>query len=125
MEWLRTALTALFSIAALFAITKLIGYRQMSQMSTFDYINGITIGSISAELAVAEGKEFWGWLTALAVYGFATWLLAVIADHSVKARRLVNGRTIILMDKGKISEGHLDVRQSRRFHDVNMIISFQ
>ena len=60
MELLRTALTALFSITALFVITKLIGYRQMAQMSTFDYINGITIGSISAELAVAEGKGFWG-----------------------------------------------------------------
>ena len=40
MELLRTALTALFSITALFVITKLIGYRQMAQMSTFDYING-------------------------------------------------------------------------------------
>ena len=41
MELLRTALTALFSITALFIITKLIGYRQMSQMSTFDYIDSI------------------------------------------------------------------------------------
>lgn len=116
MELLRTALTALFSITALFVITKLIGYRQMAQMSTFDYINGITIGSISAELAVAEGKEFWGWLTALVVYGVVTWLLAVIADHSVKARRLVNGRTIMLMDKGKLYEknfrrAHLDIHE--------------
>lgn len=116
MELLRTVLTALFSIAALFVITKLIGYRQMSQMSTFDYINGITIGSIGAELAVAEGQEFWNWLIALVVYGGATWVLAVLADHSVRARRVVNGRTIILMDKGKLYDknfrrAHLDIHE--------------
>ena len=34
------------SIIVLFILTKLMGYRQMSQLSMFDYINGITIGSI-------------------------------------------------------------------------------
>ena len=56
MDFARTALTALLSIVALFAITKLIGYRQLAQLSAFDYINGITIGSIGAELSIAEGK---------------------------------------------------------------------
>ena len=40
------------SIITLFILTKLMGYRQMSEMSMFDYINGITIGSIAAEMAV-------------------------------------------------------------------------
>ena len=47
MEYFHVVLTSLFSIAALFVITKLLGYRQMSQLSMFDYINGITIGSVS------------------------------------------------------------------------------
>ncbi|MCD8355470.1 MAG: DUF421 domain-containing protein [Clostridia bacterium] len=116
MDFARTALTALFSIAALFVITKLIGYRQLSQMSTFDYINGITIGSIAAELSVAEGQEFWEWLIALVVYGIAAWLLAVVSDHSVKARRLVNGRAIVLLDKGKLYDknfrrAHMDIHE--------------
>ena len=48
MEYFHVVLTSLFSIAALFVITKLLGYRQMSQLSMFDYINGITIVSIAA-----------------------------------------------------------------------------
>lgn len=116
MELARTALTALFSIIALFAITKLIGYRQMAQMSTFDYINGITIGSIGAELAIAEGQEFWEWVIALAVFGVVTWLLSVLTDHSVKVRRAVSGRAIILMDNGKMYDrnfrrAHLDLHE--------------
>lgn len=102
MDFVRTALTALFSIVALFSITKLIGYRQMAQMSSFDYINGITIGSIAAELAVAEGQEFWEWVIALVIYGVVTWMLAVLTDHSIKARRMINGRAIVLLDNGKL-----------------------
>ena len=50
MEYAHVILASLFSILALFLITKLLGCRQMNQLSMFDYINGITIGSIAAEL---------------------------------------------------------------------------
>ena len=116
MVFVRTALTALFAIIALFVITKLIGYRQMAQMSTFDYINGITIGSIGAELAIAEGQEFWEWTIALAVFGVVTWLLSVWTDRSVWIRRIVSGRAIVLMDNGKMFDknfqrAHLDIHE--------------
>ena len=42
---------SLFSIAVLFLLTKLMGNKQVSQMTMFDYITGITIGSIAAEMA--------------------------------------------------------------------------
>ena len=43
--------TSLLSLAVLFLLCRLNGQRQISQMSLFDYINSITIGSIAAELA--------------------------------------------------------------------------
>ena len=54
MDILNVILLSLFSLIALFILTKLMGYRQMSEMSMFDYINGITIGSIAAEMASGE-----------------------------------------------------------------------
>ena len=116
MDYIHTALTALLSIIALFAITKLIGCRQLAQLSAFDYINGITIGSIGAELAVAKGKEFWEWLIALLVFGAVTWLLSVVSDRSVKIRRVVSGRAIVLLDNGKIYDknfkrAHMDIHE--------------
>ena len=53
MEILHTIIVSAGSIIALFILTKLMGYRQMSQLSMFDYINGITIGSIAAEMATS------------------------------------------------------------------------
>ena len=67
MEYAHVILASLFSILALFLITKLLGCRQMNQLSMFDYINGITIGSIAAELAASWGKEFWQWAIARSV----------------------------------------------------------
>ena len=51
MEVLKVAGTAVASVIALFFLTKLMGQKQISQLNLFDYINGITIGSIAAEMA--------------------------------------------------------------------------
>lgn len=48
MEFIKIILTSVGSIIALFFSTKIIGNKQMSELSMFDYINGITIGSIAA-----------------------------------------------------------------------------
>ena len=58
MDILNVILLSLFSLIALFILTKLMGYRQMSEMSMFDYINGITIGSIAAEMATCYEVTF-------------------------------------------------------------------
>ena len=52
--------TSLFSIIVLFLLAKLMGNRQVSQMSMFDYVNGITIGSIAAEFATSLEDDYWG-----------------------------------------------------------------
>lgn len=58
MDLLNIALTSIGSIIVLFLLTKLIGNRQMSELNMFDYINGITIGSIAAEMATSLEGDF-------------------------------------------------------------------
>ena len=59
MEILQVVLTALLSAAALFGTAKLMGHKQVAQLDFFDYISGITIGSIAAELATElEAQDF-------------------------------------------------------------------
>lgn len=116
MDILRVILTSIFSIALLFAFTKIIGYRQMSELSMFDYINGISIGSIAAELATAEGIDFWYWTVALAVFGLMTALLGQLTDHSIICRRGITGKAIILMQNGQLydknfSQARLDLNE--------------
>ena len=82
-------LLSLGSILEMFVLTKLMGYRQMSQLSLFDYINGITIGSIAAELAT-DLEDYHRPLTAMIVYGLVTVFLAMLTEKSIKVRRFMS-----------------------------------
>ena len=99
-----TILRALLSILVLFLITKLIGCRQMSQLNMFDYINGITIGSIASELAVSDNENLPVALTALLVYGLAGFLLAVATDRSLVIRKIITGKPRTLYSDGRLHE---------------------
>ena len=85
----------------------------MSQLSMFDYINGITIGSISAELAT-DLENWYKSLTALVLYGVATFIIALLTDKSVKLRRFVEGHSIVIYENGilyekNLTRSHMDV----------------
>lgn len=102
MNILKIILTSLLSIAELFILTKLMGKRQISQLSFFDYINGITIGSIAAEMATGAFDGLTAPAAAMTVYALAAILISVIADKSVKCRQFLNGTATVIMDKSRI-----------------------
>lgn len=95
------------SIIALFILTKIMGYRQMSQMSMFDYINGITIGSITAEMATSLEQNFLQPLTAMIVYALAAVFLSWLTSKSIKARRMVEGAPLVLLSDGELYRENL------------------
>lgn len=94
-----TVLTSLLSIAVLFLLAKLMGSKQVSQMTLFDYITGITIGSVAAELAT-ELEEPVKPLTALILYGLAACAISWLTSKSIRVRGAVTGKPLILLDSG-------------------------
>ena len=100
MEIIRIIATSLGSLIVLFILTKFMGYRQISQLSMFDYINGITIGSIAAEMAT-DLEHFTQPLTAMIVYTLVVVLTSKVNEKSLVLRRLITGSPIILLDNGK------------------------
>ena len=106
MEIIKVLLTSLLSVGALFAVAKIMGHKQMSQLDFFDYISGITIGSIAAELAT-ELEEPLKPLIAIAVYGAAAVLLSKITSLFPKTRKYINGTPTILMNNGKLYRENL------------------
>ena len=104
MVILNILLTSIASVVVLFILTKLMGNRQMSQLSLFDYINGITIGSIAAEMATALEDDILKPLTAMIVYAAFTIGFSYIGLKSTKARRFITGKSLVLLHKGKLNE---------------------
>ncbi len=106
MDILKVLLTSLLSVAALFIIAKLMGHKQVAQLDFFDYISGITIGSIGAELAT-ELEEPYKPLIALAIYGCVSVLLNWITSKFPLTRKYINGTPSILMNQGKLYRKNL------------------
>jgi len=101
LEFMKVILTSLLSAASLFVIAKIMGHKQMAQLDFFDYITGITIGSIAAELAT-ELEEPIKPLIAMIIYGFVAVGLTIIAHKFPKTRKYINGTPTIVMDNGKL-----------------------
>ena len=97
MDLLRVAVTSLASLAAMFLLTKLMGNKQVSQMNLFDYVIGITIGSIAAEMAT-ELDTPENSLLAMAVYAVAAVCISLLTNKSLRVRQVMTGRPLILMD---------------------------
>ena len=82
----------------------------------FDYISGITIGSIAAEMATAPDSSFLEPLTAMIVYGLLTAFLAFITGKNMKIRHFISGSPYILFNDGHLYEGnfkkgHIDLSE--------------
>lgn len=105
-EIITVIVLAAVSVVVLFLLTKLMGYRQMSQMSLFDYINGITIGSIAAELAT-NLEDYHRPLTAMIVYGLLATFFSWLVQKSMCLRRLLTGKPLVLLHHGVIYEQNL------------------
>lgn len=105
MIYLFAALKSVFSLAALFLLTKALGRRQVSQLSLFDYVNGISFGSIAAEIAISKSTEeaFVG-LVAMAVYAAVAIGLDVLSNKSIFFRRFLEGVPLVLVENGEIFE---------------------
>lgn len=101
MDIIKVILTSLLSILALFVTTKLMGHKQLAQLDFFDYIVGITVGSVAAELAT-ELEEPWKPLIALIVYCAISVILDQITHKFPKSRKYINGSPSIILNDGKI-----------------------
>lgn len=106
MDVIKVILTSILSAVSLFVIAKIIGHKQMSQLDFFDYITGITIGSIAAELAT-ELEQPLKPLIAMIIYGIITVGLALSTSKFPKIRKFINGTPTIIMSGNKIYRKNL------------------
>ena len=104
MHILYIVVLSIGSIVELFILCKLMGYRQLSQLSMFDYINGITIGNIAAEMATSLDDNFIEPLVAMLIYAFAAIFLSWWSSKSIKARRIISGKPTVLLNNGQLFE---------------------
>lgn len=107
MEYFTIFYQSLLSVIVLLILTKFMGYRQISQLSMFDYINSITIGSIAAEMAIDLDGNYLKPLLAMIIYAAFVIILSKISQKSIPFRRLINGKAIMIYQNGSIYNENL------------------
>lgn len=90
------------SFFLLLLLVKLIGKQQVTQLTYFDYIVGITIGSIASTLSVQVNENSWSTIAGMAVWAALAVSLALIGLKSPWLRKIIEGVPEALIQNGKI-----------------------
>ena len=107
MDFLNVVILGVVSFIVLFVLSRIMGYRAISELSFFDYVVGITIGSVAAEMSTNIDMEWWKGVTAMVIYALLDVLFTVLSQKNVLARQIISGNPIILIYKGKIYKKNL------------------
>ncbi|GIO95434.1 hypothetical protein J14TS5_05200 [Paenibacillus lautus] len=106
-QWLEVVLRTLCAVVVLFLMTKLLGKRQVSQLSFFEYLTGITIGSLAAYISLDLEANWYLGLIGLGVWVGCTLLIEFLQIKSKKARDFIDFKATVLIKDGKILEDNL------------------
>ena len=106
-DFLNICFRTILVLIILFFITKMMGKKQISELNFFDYIVGITIGSIAADISLDIEKDMIAGIAALFIYGFISYIISFVSIKSILARRFFIGVPTVLVEKGKIIESGL------------------
>ncbi|MBW3491800.1 DUF421 domain-containing protein [Bacillus mycoides] len=106
-EWTLVILRSVFILIILFAITKWLGKRQISQLSFFEYIAGMTIGDIAAQVSTGLDSKFFHGVFAILIFAVVPFFTGILSLKNKTARDFFEGKSTVLIKDGKILEDNL------------------
>ncbi|MFS0892396.1 DUF421 domain-containing protein [Peribacillus frigoritolerans] len=124
IDFFEMILRATASFIVLLILTRLLGRKQLSQLTFFNYITGITIGSIAADIGGESETPFFNGLTSLVWWSFLTFLVSYLGLKSSKVRVIIDGEPIIVIKEGKIFEEELK-KLRLNMDDLSMLLREQ
>ncbi len=102
MDFLMLIIKSIGSLFALFILTNLLGKKQINQLNMFDYVIGISIGNVVAEMTVNKEVNFFDGIIVMAIYSLLSLIVSFITIKSIKFRKIISGTPTILMENGKL-----------------------
>ncbi|MFC4022394.1 DUF421 domain-containing protein [Oceanobacillus longus] len=107
MTIVELVLRLAIAYVTLIILTRLMGRKEISQMTFFNFVSGISIGTIGASLAIDSTLSIRNGIIALIIWSAFTIILGILDIKSPKVRYTVEGQPRILIKKGKIMESEL------------------
>lgn len=93
---------SLISIVTLLIATKMLGKKQVSELSLFDYAIGISIGNFTAEMILVLDTQLINGIIAILTFGFVGYIISILTMKSITLRRFFIGVPTVIIENGKI-----------------------
>jgi Predicted membrane protein len=110
MEWheiMRDTWQTSLVFIGLLIFTRVLGKTQVGQLTYYEYISGITIGSLAANIAAADADKVWSHYYDLILFVALTYGISVITIKSRPLRKLIDGSPTVMIENGKIIEENM------------------
>ncbi|WP_170289391.1 YetF domain-containing protein [Metabacillus lacus] len=112
---------ALISFSFLFILTKLMGKKQLAQLTYFDYIVGITIGNFTATMVIEPEIRTMDAVIALTVWGVLPTFMSYFSRKRSSLRNTFEGRPTIVIENGKFREDAL-IKENLTAHNLMLLL---
>lgn len=118
LEVLDVIVRSIISLITLFLVTKMLGKKQVSQLSLFDYVIGISIGNFAAEMTFNVDTQYVNGIVSVLIFGLVAYLVSIGTMKSIRMRRFFMGTPTIMIQDGKLLEKNM-----KKVHfDVNDLL---
>lgn len=98
----KVLLFAALSYVTLFIISKLLGKKQIAELDFIDYVTGISIGSIAAEMATETDKPFYHYLIAMGIFFLFDLIVTLLGRKANFFKRFLRGVPLVLINQGEV-----------------------
>lgn len=110
MEWqtfIRDTWQTALVLVSLLVFTRILGNTQIGQLTLYEYVSGITIGSIAGNVAAAEPRQVWSHFYDLVLFVALTFFISVLTLKSRPLRKLIQGSATVVIQNGQIIEHNM------------------
>lgn len=113
-DWLDVVVRSIIFVIVLFVMTKMLGKRQLAELSVFEYIAGITIGGITSEVVMGLERSIINAVIAIVIFSSVPFLVEWISLKNKTIRDFLEGTGTVFIKDGKIMEDNLKKKNTRQ-----------
>lgn len=102
MSWAELILRVFISYGVLLLMTRFMGKKQLSQLTFFNYVTGITIGSMASTHITDSDFPILQGAFSIILWSVLTILMEYISLKSQKSRKIIDGKPTVLINHGQL-----------------------
>lgn len=103
---LKVLVFSVSSFLFLFIVMKILGKKQIAELSFIDYVVGISIGSIAAEWSTETEEPFYHFVIAISIYCLFSLILDIL-ERKAPFRKFLKGEVLPIIEDGKFNYKNL------------------